>query len=165
MTNYRNYKTRHQPKLNCFWLVLTLICSISQAQSGFESLFNGKDLSGWEGQEDLWKVENGAIVGSTHGVTLEANTFLVWKGEDAGDFHLKMTLRLSGENNSGIMYRAQPIDGVPFGLSGNQLDIHLDLSISACTTARKPAAASSPLAVKKRSSPTLWTRRESRSRK
>ena len=59
-----------------------------------------------------------------HEVTLEANTFLVWKGEDAGDFHLKVSLRLTGENNSGIMYRAQQIDDVPFGLSGNQLDIH-----------------------------------------
>ena len=122
--NHRNPETRYQPKCHYFWLALTLICSISQAQSGFKSLFNGKNLSGWEGQDSLWKVENGAIVGSTHGVTLEANTFLVWKGKDVGDFHLKMTLRLLGENNSGIMYRAQPIDGVPFGLSGNQLDIH-----------------------------------------
>ncbi|MCH2615522.1 MAG: DUF1080 domain-containing protein [Opitutales bacterium] len=122
--NHRNHKTRYQLKFHSFWLALTLLYSISQAQSGFESLFNGKDLSGWEGQSGLWKVENGAIVGSTHGVTLKANTFLVWKGEDAGDFHLKFSLRLSGENNSGIMYRAQSIDGVPFGLSGNQLDIH-----------------------------------------
>src|SRR5437763_17155393 len=28
-------------------------------------LFNGKDLTGWEGLEGAWKVQDGAIVGST----------------------------------------------------------------------------------------------------
>ncbi len=105
-------------------LSLTLLAPAALAQEGFEPLFNGKDLTGWEGEDGLWKVEDGAIVGSTHGVTLDANTFLVWQGEDAGNFHLKVKLKLVGDNNSGIMYRAQPIDGVAHGLSGNQLDIH-----------------------------------------
>src|SRR5262249_45296287 len=30
---------------------------------GFTRLFNGKDLSGWKGSVDLWKVENGVLVG------------------------------------------------------------------------------------------------------
>ena len=59
--NYRNRKPRYQSKLPSIWLALTLICSISQAQSGFESLFNGKDLSGWEGQDELWKIEPRSI--------------------------------------------------------------------------------------------------------
>lgn len=103
---------------------ITLFATTAFGQDDFESLFNGKDLSGWEGQEGLWKVEDGAIVGTTHGVTLEANTFLIWQGEAVRNFHLKVKLKLVGENNSGIMYRAQPIEDVPYGLSGNQLDIH-----------------------------------------
>ena len=103
---------------------IALLAVSAFAQESFESLFDGKDLSGWKGQSELWKVEDGAIVGSTHGVTLEANTFLIWQGEDVGNFHLKAKLKLVGENNSGIMYRAQAIEGVAHGLSGNQLDIH-----------------------------------------
>ena len=30
-----------------------------------KDLFNGKDLSGWSGNPDFWKVENGVIVGET----------------------------------------------------------------------------------------------------
>ena len=32
--------------------------------SGFISLFNGKDLTGWEGLEGYWSVKNGVIDGS-----------------------------------------------------------------------------------------------------
>ena len=32
-------------------------------KAGFTSLFNGKDLTGWVGDLNYWKVEDGAIVG------------------------------------------------------------------------------------------------------
>jgi hypothetical protein len=90
----------------------------------FETLFNGKDLAGWEGVPELWKVADGQIVGTTAGHPLEANTFLIHKSVKVGDFHLKAKLKMLGECNSGIMYRAQPFDGAPFALSGPQMDIH-----------------------------------------
>ncbi|MBT7743002.1 MAG: DUF1080 domain-containing protein, partial [Opitutae bacterium] len=31
----------------------------------FKSLFNGKDLDGWMGKDQFWKVEKGVIVGET----------------------------------------------------------------------------------------------------
>ena len=34
-------------------------------QSDVTVLFNGKDLTGWQGRADLWSVEDGAIVGRT----------------------------------------------------------------------------------------------------
>ena len=52
----------------------------------FQSLFNGKDLTGWEGDPKLWSVKDGAIVGETDG-KIPDNTFLIWKGT-AGDFEL-----------------------------------------------------------------------------
>lgn len=100
----------------CFMSVQT-----AQAQ---KSIFNGKDLSGWEGANDLWKVEDGVIVGSTHGVSIEANTFLVYTKEKVTNFHLKLRFKLEGDSNSGIMYRAQDIEDTPHALSGPQLDIH-----------------------------------------
>lgn len=98
--------------------------TLFSAQTQFESLFNGKDLTGWEGSPGLWKVEDGQIVGTTAGHPIEVNTFLIHKTLKVGDFHLKANLKMLGDCNSGIMYRAQPIDGVPFAQSGPQMDIH-----------------------------------------
>jgi hypothetical protein len=98
--------------------------ALAGTQPKFTSLFNGKDLAGWEGIPELWKVEDGQIVGTTAGHPIEANTFLIHKTLKVGDFHLKAKLKMLGDCNSGIMYRAQPLDGVPFAQSGPQMDIH-----------------------------------------
>ena len=37
---------------------------------GFTALFDGETLDGWKGKEDLWSVQDAAIVGSTEGVDL-----------------------------------------------------------------------------------------------
>ncbi|MBK1877441.1 3-keto-disaccharide hydrolase [Pelagicoccus mobilis] len=103
------------------WLLFTAAVN---AEDGFKSIFNGKDLSGWEGQEGLWSVKDNAIVGSTEGVELKANTFLVWKEGEVSNFHLKLRLKIAGENNSGVMYRAQSVEGAAHALSGPQLDVH-----------------------------------------
>ena len=89
------------------------------AESGFKSIFNGKDLTGWEGLGDFWSVRDGAITGVT---TKEhqpaANTFLVWKGE-LKNFELRARFRLTGQNdsgwgNSGVQYRSRVIDPATF---------------------------------------------------
>lgn len=104
--------------------VSILFFGMSAAGQEYKSLFNGKDLSGWEGSSELWKVEDGNIVGSTEGVTLEANTFLIAKDVEVSNFHLTLRLRMAGTNNSGVMYRAQSLDSGPFRLKGPQMDIH-----------------------------------------
>src|SRR5262245_42426863 len=54
-----------------------LVLSAPAAESGFTDLFNGKDLSGWEGMPGFWSVRDGAITGQTTAErTLKANTFL-----------------------------------------------------------------------------------------
>ena len=37
-------------------------------EKGFVRLFNGKDLSNWEGNFDLWKVKDKMIVGDSPGI-------------------------------------------------------------------------------------------------
>jgi len=101
---------------------LTPLFTHAAADDGFRSLFNGKDLSGWDGRKGLWAVENGAIVGSTQ-VKLERNTFLIWKGGDVGDFVLKLKMKFAG-GNSGIQYRAKVDDAAKHFVPGNQCDIH-----------------------------------------
>lgn len=75
--------------------------------SGFESIFDGKSLAGWEGDAAFWRVENGAIVAeSTPEKPVERNTFLVWQGGALRDFELKLEYRLSEAANSGVQYRS-----------------------------------------------------------
>ncbi|MEO1993347.1 MAG: family 16 glycoside hydrolase [Pirellulales bacterium] len=105
-------------------LLASLLVSASHAQE-FESLFNGKDLSGWDGRKDLWSVKDGAIVGqTTKEDPVDANTFLVWQGGEVGDFILKLKVRFSG-NNTGVQYRSELFgDPENFAVKGYQADLH-----------------------------------------
>ena len=65
--------------------------SIAQQENndGFESIFDGKTLNGWDGDTAYWHVENGSIVGQETTETaplLKANTFLIWQGGEPSDF-------------------------------------------------------------------------------
>ena len=67
-------------------------------------MFNGKNLDGWNGDPRLWKVEGDEVVGSTDGIEIEANTFLI-AGKEYGDFHLKLQVKLRN-HNSGVQFRS-----------------------------------------------------------
>src|SRR5258708_4216168 len=78
-------------------------------EEGFVSLFDGKTLAGWEGDKQLWKVENGMIVGDSAGI--KQNEFLATK-KSYGDFELRLDFRLrKGVGNSGIQFRSQRVEG------------------------------------------------------
>jgi len=117
-------------------LVLSTLCSLIVVCSfavftprvdaqEFRSIFNGKDLSGWRGNMRRWSVKDGAITGTTtkeH--PLQYNQFLIWDGT-VSDFEFKAEFRLMGENNSGVQYRSQAIEGAgDFRIKGYQADIH-----------------------------------------
>ena len=106
-------------------LMVTLVLSPALAQDKPEgkSIFNGKDLSGWEGAAGLWSVEDGAITGkTTEADPIKNNTFLVWKEGKVGDFELTLEYRIQG-GNSGIQYRSQLVDKEKFIVGGYQADI------------------------------------------
>lgn len=78
--------------------------------SGFVSLFNGTDLTGWDGDPRLWSVKDGVIHGeTTKEKKAKRNTFLIWQGGDVADFELKLTFRCNSTNNSGVQYRSRHI--------------------------------------------------------
>ena len=89
-----------------------------------EPIFNGKDLQGWSGDPKFWSVKDGVIYGTTLEHKTQGNTFLVYQGEDTGDFHLSLEARCMGKNNSGVMYRSSLVEGNPFAMGGYQCDIH-----------------------------------------
>ncbi len=75
---------------------------------GMKSIFNGKDLSGWDGDPRLWSVKDGAIHGETTKENAAAgNTFLIWQEGKTKDFDLRLSFRCNATNNSGIQYRSK----------------------------------------------------------
>lgn len=91
-----------------------------------KALFNGKDLTGWEGNTKLWSVQDGTITGKTADsgeAKINHNTFLVWKDGKVGDFELTFKYRIE-KGNSGVQYRSVLLPPGEFGpiVSGYQAD-------------------------------------------
>lgn len=74
------------------------------------SIFNGKDLTGWDGDPRLWSVKDGVIHGETTAENrANGNTFIIWKDGVTKDFELRLSFRCNATNNSGIQYRSKHI--------------------------------------------------------
>jgi hypothetical protein len=92
-------------------------------REGWISLFNGKDLTGWDGDPKIWRVENGCISGKAAKVS--HNTFLIYNHPFA-DFELTakcMLIKGGGFTNSGIQYRSKVIDPKEWIVGGYQADM------------------------------------------
>jgi hypothetical protein len=106
------------------YLLSLFLLSSAAAQDGFKPIFNGKDLTGWDGNPELWKVVNGEIVGNTTGPEqLAYNQFLIWRGGKVKNFELKAKIRQKG-NNTGIQYRSSENTDKKWSIRGYQCDIH-----------------------------------------
>ena len=100
-------------------------------EPGFKSLFNGTDLTGWDGLPGIWSVEDGAITAQTRAAApIEGNTFLIWKDGTVGDFTLRLKFRFQpvagavmAKANSGVQYRSQVIDPAKRIVGGYQADM------------------------------------------
>jgi acetyl esterase/lipase/prenyltransferase beta subunit len=87
--------------------------------AGFVPLFNGRDLTGWEGDESVFSARDGMIVGKSG--KLDHNVFLATK-ESYRDFALSLTFRvIDGKGNSGVQLRSVRVPGTE--MSGYQADI------------------------------------------
>ncbi|HEY1081267.1 MAG TPA: DUF1080 domain-containing protein, partial [Prosthecobacter sp.] len=97
----------------------------ARADDGFRPLFNGKDLTGWDGNPALWSVQDGCITGKTTGPEqLAYNQFLIWRGGNVKNFELRIKAKVTG-NNTGIQYRSRELQDVgPWSVGGYQCDIH-----------------------------------------
>lgn len=103
-----------------FTVALVALLSLSITAQG-EELFNGKNLDGWRGNPDFWRVEDGTIVGqTTKEKPTRGNTFLIHE-KPVGNFELTLKYKLIG-GNSGIQYRSRVIDEKKFVVGGYQAD-------------------------------------------
>lgn len=98
----------------------------ADTEEGFESLFDGETLAGWDGNPELWQVVDGAIRGVTSDDRpIDENQFLIWDGE-VEDFVLRLQFRIAdrGAGNSGVQYRsARPEGAGKWIVGGYQADI------------------------------------------
>lgn len=79
------------------------------------SLFNGKDLSGWETKEGNWVVKDGEIARVKGGAYL-------WTEDTYGDFELELDFKVSKGCNSGVFFRADHKDPVQKGFEIQVMD-------------------------------------------
>jgi hypothetical protein len=98
--------------------------------TGFQSIFDGTSLKGWDGDPAFWKVEGGAIVGqSSEQNPVKQNTFVIWRGGEPTDFELKVEFRMNS-TNSGIQIRSVQLPAGPdigkWVMKGYQADIDFD---------------------------------------
>jgi catechol 2,3-dioxygenase-like lactoylglutathione lyase family enzyme len=91
------------------------------------ALFDGKTLSGWEGNLDNWRVEDGAIVAGSPERRQPHNEFLATT-EDFGDFDLRLQYKVIGSGgfvNGGVQFWSQRVPQ-NFEVSGYQADLGAD---------------------------------------
>jgi hypothetical protein len=99
--------------------ILFLLCfmgstfvSEAQKKDVFKKIFNGKNMKNWEGDTTHWRIENGCFVGEvSKEKPLKTNTFMIYRGS------------IPEEGNSGVQYRSEALDNIPYALKGYQADI------------------------------------------
>jgi hypothetical protein len=80
------------------------------AEDGFEPLFDGKSMKGWEGNLKMFRIDDGAIVGGTLKARVPHNEFLTSEKEYE-NFELRLQFKLLGERtNAGVQVRSKRIE-------------------------------------------------------
>jgi hypothetical protein len=119
---------RHVPNavLLIFGLALAATLPVpvaaEEVEPGFTPLFDGKTLAGWEGNEQMFRVENGAIVAGTLKDKIPHNEFLCTTKEFE-NFELRLQVKLvPASGNAGVQFRTKRIPN-HHEVSGFQADV------------------------------------------
>ena len=93
-------------KLITILFVTALSFQAIAEEKGFEKIFDGKTLEGWDGNPKFWSVKDGAITGqTTKDNPTQGNTFIIWKAGTTKNFILELEYKITA-GNSGIQYRS-----------------------------------------------------------
>ena len=77
------------------------------------TLFDGKSLTGWEGDPKIWRIQDGLITGGSLTEMVKRNEFLATT-KDFGNFIIRLKIKLTGSEgflNSGFQIRSQRVPG------------------------------------------------------
>lgn len=92
-----------------FFFALLLVGDLYAQPNESVALFNGEDLSGWNGNFENWDVKDGMIVGKF--TQIPQNQF-IWHDRVVEDFRLTLQVRIvSEQGNSGVQFRSEALPG------------------------------------------------------
>src|ERR1700678_4296928 len=98
-------------------------------ETGFQQIFDGSSLKGWDCDPAFWRLEKGLMVAETRPDHMpKQNIFCVWRDGKPADFDLMLQYRLTGAGgNSGVQYRSiERPDVARRVMQGYQADIDAD---------------------------------------
>ena len=101
--------------------MILCVAQLGAAEKGFVPLFNGKDLSGWQGMEGSttnWEVKDGIL-----SCTGKHSSHWLATKKEFSNFDLRIEYKIPADGNSGVFIRA-PKEGNPWvaGLEIQVLD-------------------------------------------
>lgn len=114
-----NESHQHKPGYLCEWDALPE-GRIDDANAAVP-LFNGKDLTGWQGNPAFWTVQDGVLVGKLPPGKQDSYSYLITQ-QPYRDFELKVVAKLIGQN-SGIQIRSSIVNPQTFDMAGPQIEI------------------------------------------
>ena len=62
--------------------------------TGYTQIFDGKSFKGWDADTNIWRIENGIMVGETLADKPIGNNYIVYRGEKPRDFDLKLQMKI-----------------------------------------------------------------------
>ena len=81
------------------------VTSLMAEETGFQTIFNGKDLTGWDGKPGCWEVRDDEIWCT--GASKDKN-WLIWRKEQPSNFVLRLEFRWD-KGNSGVQVRSDDL--------------------------------------------------------
>ena len=94
----------------------------SANEDGFVTMFNGTDLTGWDGLEGFWSVKDGVISGAETKEHPAPQTFLIYK-DKFSDFEMHYKYKFATpKGNSGVQFRSKVQNEKQHKVGGYQAD-------------------------------------------
>ena len=104
--------------------------------TGFTKLWDGQTLKGWDGETDVWSIDNGAIHADTEKTPGQHHIHYVGPGAIMKDFDFKVEMRISEMGaNGGIQYRSRLLHPAHGGSIENPMGKSLPAGITTLTAA------------------------------
>jgi hypothetical protein len=114
--------------------------------TGYTQIFDGKSFTGWDADTSIWRIEDGLMIGETLEGKPKGNNYIVYRGETARDFDLKLQMKIEKGGGGGIQYRSttgvpwtrpqpagQPPYDLKFMMTGPQADFWFPVSAEAAS--------------------------------
>jgi len=90
---------------------------------GFIPLFNGKDLTNWDGLDGFWSVTSDGYISGHETKEGSKQTFLILTAMQPADFELHFSYKFATpDGNSGVQFRSKIIDPKTDRVGGYQAD-------------------------------------------